>query len=164
MNLLDDIYKDGFTSSYIIVATASKQILDNNNVIIPLVAYDKAHNIIVPKALREFIEGVEALGVSVNEGISIDLSGDKSLSIEEDALDIVSTSSILRATLTSKIRINGEAIFVENMNRYVADRIAPELLHSIEDNLVVVHSVIGVSIMDRSLVALGELLLASLIL
>ena len=50
----------------------------------------------------------------------------------------------------------------DNMNRYVADRIAPELLHPAEDNLVVVHSTLGVSIFDRDLIALGKQLLASL--
>ena len=38
----------------------------------------------------------------------------------DEALDIITTSSILRATLTSKIKINDEAVYVEKMNKYVS--------------------------------------------
>jgi hypothetical protein len=50
----------------------------------------------------------------------------------------------------------------ENMNKYVADIIAPDLLHPAEDNLVVAHSTLGVSIFDRNLIALGKLFVSSL--
>ena len=130
LDMLDLIYNENSTKSYIIVATATKNILASG-VTIPIDDVDKSvkvydstnqdsYGIIKPEALRQFIESVSAFGISITGvNITIDEEIKMPTDISDDNLAKITASSILRATISKKLQINSKSVVVEIDNKYV---------------------------------------------
>ena len=119
------IYENGVTKSYLLVATASKYLLEEPTVVVPSGTIENAKydnniiRIISPKKLKELIDGINALGIEFN-GFSLSLE-DIKIPEDDDSIRIVCSSEILRATVTNNISINDSTnVYVENSNKYVS--------------------------------------------
>ena len=130
LEMLDLIYSNEETKSYIIVATASKNII-KSGVTIPqddfdtnVLVYDKfagnTYGIINPQALREFIEAVSSFGIQIR-GVNVVI--DDTINVPTDATDedlaTIARSNILRANISSRLKINDNDVLVEFDSQYV---------------------------------------------
>ena len=119
-DVMDLIYNSsGKTSSYVIVSTISYNII-NSGVLVPNIqnAYDSANKIVQPLELKNFINAVKAFGITIN-GINIEVPENiKMPNADDERLETIAKSYILRAELSRKILINGSGVIVQNDNIY----------------------------------------------
>ena len=116
------IYDKGVTKSYIIVSTVSNNIFGSAGIIIPNEHYDATNDIIKPMELRNFIDSIEAFGIEIN---GVDINIDDGINMpttnDNDTLTIIAKSDIFRATISYKLKINNDDVYVEktSSNDYV---------------------------------------------
>lgn len=119
MDLLDYIYNDGYTESYLLVSTISSKIMESNDeLIIPSSSYDSKNETIRPLELKFLIEGYKEMGGST---VIKDIGFEGEFSFENiNDYSVIARSEIFRATITSKLKFNNEEIYVENDKEYAS--------------------------------------------
>lgn len=107
---LNDATITSITNSYILMGTVSKNVKDNNNIILPESSYDDTDDLIVKADLTDLLNAIATFG-------EYSLSSFNANSITPNAItniDTVAKSKIMRANITRNIKNADNPIFVSN--------------------------------------------------